>query len=362
MPSVHPLMDPFHRPKRLASSEQRLFHYIQREVQETTCGKHHNKGVAQTEVKCWGNLPVALIAKIIKLSSPKRLRLLNRHWRSSVDSSVQHLGVTGVPQLLPLIDRKFTFLKSLTVRHLFASEDLRHVVRCKNLTTLDLHWLTTIQDESLKHLSTLTNLTNLNLERCERVSDAGLECVCRLTKLRSLSLGWTQVSDEGLKHLSQLVGLKGLDLRHCRNLTDEGLKEFAPLTNLTNLNLEHCAIEGDVSLQYVGRLFGLRMLGLNSTLVRDESLVHISNLPNLRELYLDWTFVGDDGVQHLLLLSNLRKLSLQSARVSLQGAGCLSVLTNLVDLNVRNSHMLDHGAQQNQRNQMATGFRMFFSF
>lgn len=350
------------RRKRLLSScDERMARDIRRKVREMASAVEQGGASlhsGQANSGCWSDLPQDFIADILKVSCPKMLRLLNRHWCLCVDSNVEHLRVIGAPHLLPAVAHKFTCLKSLTVRHLFHCEDLQQLGQCKNLTKLDLHWLTTIEDESMEYLSTLTSLTELNLERCERITDDGLKCVSSLTNLCSLSLGWTQISGDGLKHLAMVPDLEELDLRYCRNLTDECLKELAPHTNLKTLNLARCNIQ---SLRHISQLVGLRVLGLFGTLVGDDGFRYVSSLVNLRVLHLDCSFIDDHDLQHLLPLPNLKKLTLQPSGVSGQCLSCLSIFTNLSDLDVCRSCTMEQGLQGCRRNQLDIGFRNFFS-
>jgi Leucine-rich repeat (LRR) protein len=87
-------------------------------------------------------------------------------------------------------------------------------------------------------------------------------------------------------------------------------------------------------LVHVGRLTGLRMLHLDSTLVKDGELLLLQGMTDLQELRLNYTGISDAGLAHLKGLTRLQCLSLFGCKVTDEGLRHLAGMRELCSLNL----------------------------
>jgi hypothetical protein len=85
---------------------------------------------------------------------------------------------------------------------LFKDNDLAGLDSVKQLKTLSLSTVVTLNDAELVHLKGLTQLTTLNLDHTF-ITDAGLAHLKGLTKLEKLDLTSTSVTEAGIKDLKR---------------------------------------------------------------------------------------------------------------------------------------------------------------
>ena len=120
----------------------------------------------------WGRLLedviCAIVGKIPHHNNLQTLRLLNMHWRTSVDGAVSGLAISGSVKLaekLVMVAQRFPKLKSLALQVPQHQPDIRNISRLTaltGLTSLDLSKMRVVNND-LCHVASLSSLTTLHL-------------------------------------------------------------------------------------------------------------------------------------------------------------------------------------------------------
>jgi internalin A len=150
-------------------------------------------------------------------------------------------------------------------------EDIRPLVKLKNLTYLDLG-SNKIRD--LQPISQLTHLTDLELRGNNLSGDLGE--LSNLVKLRSLSVSGNITSLTFLTKMTQLESLR---------LPGSKLMDISPIASLKNLRVLWLQDNPIRDIQPLGCLSNLVELDLRGTQVGDRTILR--KLPNLKTLRID---------------------------------------------------------------------------
>ncbi|MBU6454273.1 MAG: hypothetical protein KGS72_21020 [Cyanobacteria bacterium REEB67] len=106
-------------------------------------------------------------------------------------------------------------------------------------------------------------------------------------------------------------------------ISDRDFVHLGHLTGLQGLNLDDSEA-GPQALRAVGKLSKLVMLGLATTLIKDDDLVELEGLKKLRFLQLNYNHLSDAGLAHLQGLLELRRF--EARRCGLTGAGMKNLI------------------------------------
>lgn len=127
----------------------------------------------------------------------------------------------------------------------------------------------------------------------------------------------TELNDEGMQHIGRLTGLRILGLNNVR-ITADGVRHVRALKQLQEIDLDAFGISeegfgvGDEALRVLalGRLTELKAIRLRLTKVTDEGMAALSLLKSLESIEIPGTAVTDAGVAHLTSLPRLQSLGL----------------------------------------------------
>lgn len=129
---------------------------------------------------------------------------------------------------------------------------------CPPLTSLDLSFVTGLNDASLRDLLSLPPDSRPGL----------VDTKSRLRHLRTLKLAGCDLSDVSLRYVVQnLPQLTCLDVSSCPRLTDAGVAQLATppastVSTLTTLDLAGCRLLTETSLEYLSRCNSLERIDL----------------------------------------------------------------------------------------------------
>jgi F-box/leucine-rich repeat protein 10/11 len=132
---------------------------------------------------------------------------------------------------------------------------------CPPLTSLDLSFVTGLNDASLREILSPPKDTRPGL----------IDTKSRLRNLRTLKLSGCEISDVSLRYIVQNIPLLStLDLSQCFRLTDAGIAQLTapPATTpstLTWLDLNGCTMITDAALDHLAKCTGLKYLDLRRT-------------------------------------------------------------------------------------------------
>jgi hypothetical protein len=147
-------------------------------------------------------------------------QLANIHYLKSLSlSGVLEVTDEVVEELVAMC----TGLEHLGLRHCYRLKWVGALVKCKNLTSLDLAYSNRISVASIVRLAAgCSDLEHLDLTCCllTDVAASALASGCKGLKYLSCS-GWVEFTDAGVVALaSGCAGLQHLDISRCRKITD----------------------------------------------------------------------------------------------------------------------------------------------
>lgn len=184
------------------------------------------------------------------------------------------------------------------------SQDIIHLNRCKNLTSIDLSGLV-INNDIVFQLSQITSLQKINLSECKGLNFESM--VSLPDSDDELDENITHIINGGLEHLIHCKSLKTLKLRS-QDLIN--FKIFEQMKNLKKLSVQ---------------------FRINS--VRD-----ISYLSHLEQLEIEFRLISKRFVTQLNQLTGLKKLTIVCHRRSLKMLR-IKNLTNLESLIIKKKLM-----------------------
>lgn len=129
---------------------------------------------------------------------------------------------------------------------------------CPPLTSLDLSFVTGLNDASLRDLLSLPPDSRPGL----------VDTKSRLRHLHTLKLAGCDLSDVSLRYIVQnLPNLSSLDMSSCPRLTDAGVAQLATppastINSLLSLDLAGCRLLTETSLEYLSRCNSLERIDL----------------------------------------------------------------------------------------------------
>jgi beta-lactamase regulating signal transducer with metallopeptidase domain/thiol-disulfide isomerase/thioredoxin len=222
-----------------------------------------------------------------------------------------------------------------------ASTDLSFLAE---LPTDAIDWLqlegTDLNDEGLAYVGRLTGLRRLILEET-RITDAGVKHLAGLDRLQAISFSAFDVDrdgfgigDDALATIAILPALESIDLRRTK-VTDDGMARLAAVKSLRSVSIPGTAVT-DAGLLHLARLPHLEALRLGvydeGADVTDDGMRIVGRMTGLKSLGLSGTKVGDEGLKHLAPLVNLEFLDIDETQVTIEGLAALAPLTGLRQL------------------------------
>ena len=162
-------------------------------------------------------------------------------------------------------------------------------------------------------LADLPKLQFLQLQKAS-ISEDGVKAISASTSLKQFRCSQTRVGDPELLHLAKIKTLEAVDLSDCNRVTTVGVEALSNLPKLKFLKVWGKSIN-DQTLNVIGGIKSLRVLGLNDTAISDKGITALAGL-NLSEAHLFRTAVGDDAVKVLSGMSNLTSLNLRDTKIS----------------------------------------------
>jgi len=180
----------------------------------------------------------------------------------------------------------------------------------RELRTLSLEVLSSLEPGDLAALLRLPQLTALRLWRVDELEDAHIAACQRLPALRKLHVeGTGRVSDASMRVLAELTSLTELRVRGVLDISSEGYRQLASLRNLRVLDLG--------APWYLWETNGSKIVYNDEkippgVLVLDDGvLAELASLEQLRVLELEARHgLTDEGLAQLASLKHLEKLNL----------------------------------------------------
>jgi Leucine rich repeat len=207
---------------------------------------------------------------------------------------------------------------------------------------LDLHG-SGISGHGFVNLKNMKSLESADLTGI-LLKDDDLADISQLMSLKVLWLQGDQLTDNGLVYLGSLRNLEWLELRNSTQMaiTSKGLSHLATLRLLEHLDLQRTRIESLASIQ---SLLALSYLDISKSQINDHGLSELSSgLENLKSLFLDENQeITDAGLAHLGKLKGLKTLGLSGTSITGSGLGTLASLTGLEFLDLKGSRITDTG-------------------
>ena len=212
---------------------------------------------------------------------------------------------------------------------------VRDLKACPSSLTILTHSVFT--DEDASHLAALSGLRDLNVINTQ-MTGAGFRHLRGLEHLEILDCDPKKDADLALEHIGKLRGLRKLGLGG--SISDTGLLALRPLAALQHLGLSATAVQGH-TFQDLPNLGSLKILELEDTHVDDEGLGKLVGSKNLEELYLAGSKVTDGGLAGLKRFPSLKMLSLCRTKVSGAGLKHLADLRQLTRLDLSETGVTD---------------------
>jgi len=131
-----------------------------------------------------------------------------------------------------------TIKLSITTRQKLRDPYIKHLAKCVELRSINLHGAKHLTDEALRIIGHLPKLMKLNLSFCANITDHGIRHLRALPNIRVLLLSYCQqLTNKSLLHLMALQTLRELDLSGCGRITDENIQFLCQLPELYRLDL-----------------------------------------------------------------------------------------------------------------------------
>ena len=109
------------------------------------------------------------------------------------------------------------------------------------------------------------------------------------------------------------------DISNGAKVTDKDISRLSGLKSIVALEIGPAHSITDESIETIGKLTSLRILGLEDTGVTAAGLVHLNSHRNLAMVDLTRTRVGDEALTHLATLPKLEKLWFQDHDITEAG-------------------------------------------
>lgn len=196
----------------------------------------------------------------------------------------------------------------------------------------------------------MTQLQQLDITGLHGFGSAALVLLGNIKELESLSMrGIDTVDDNVLKSVAKLQKLKHLDISSCVSVTEDGIKPIGSLTNMTSLNLSsNSRIGQQKAWRHLLSLRNLELLKVKSVVFTEEQMTDFCEvLPKwskLKELRLGYCQIRDEHAPAFAKLPDLRVLSIHNS--SALRAESYTNFSRVMDLDLSRStipvHALDH--------------------
>jgi len=187
-------------------------------------------------------------------------------------------------------------------------------------------------------LAILPNLTAVSLYGSS-FADEDMECVVTSSQLEELDLQRTTIGDVGLERVGRMLGLKHLSLGdYSTQIHDEGLAHLAGLVQLERLDLNRTDIT-DAGLIHLMGMRKLKELELRETNV-DAGLLQLTGLSQLERIDLSSTDLSDATAISLAAIKSLKHIDVSHTRVT--SAGARSLKSRLPELQISPRVFPDH--------------------
>ncbi len=181
----------------------------------------------------------------------------------------------------------------------------------------------------------LTDLKSLRILNCREFNDAQVAEFAGLSGLTTLALTNSGLTDEGVQAIVQAFpGLVELDLSSNTNMTGAALKSIATLGGLKRLLLVQNRFN-DLNTRRLAKLQALEAVDLRGNMeAGDMTLEVVGALPGLKSLKHRSTAVTDLGLERLAAAANLESLLMQDFGITSSSGAHLAKLGKLTSLEV----------------------------
>jgi len=181
----------------------------------------------------------------------------------------------------------------------------------------------------------LFDLRSLRILNCRTFDDAQVAQLAGLSGLTTLALTNSGLTDDGVQAIVQAFpGLVELDLSSNTNMTGAALKPIATLGGLKRLLLVQNRFN-DLNTRRLSKLQALEAVDLRGNMeAGDMTLEVVGALPGLRSLKHRSTVVTDQGLEKLAAAANLESLLMQDFGITSASGGHLAKLGKLTSLEV----------------------------
>ena len=181
----------------------------------------------------------------------------------------------------------------------------------------------------------LTDLKSLRILNCRTFDDAQVARLAGLSGLTTLALTNSGLTDEGVQAVVQAFpGLVELDLSSNTNMTGTALKSIATLGGLKRLLLVQNRFN-DLNTRRLAKLQALEAVDLRGNMeAGDMTLEVVGALPGLKSLKHRSTAVTDQGLEKLAAAANLESLLMQDFGITSASGAHLAKLGKLTSLEV----------------------------
>lgn len=181
----------------------------------------------------------------------------------------------------------------------------------------------------------LADLKSLRILNCRTFDDAQVAPLAGLSGLTTLALTNSGLTDEGVQAIVQTFpGLVELDLSSNTNMTGAALKSIATLGGLKRLLLVQNRFN-DLNTRRLAKLQALEAVDLRGNMeAGDMTLEVVGALPGLKSLKHRSTAVTDQGLERLAAAANLESLLMQDFGITSGSGAHLAKLGKLTSLEV----------------------------
>lgn len=175
------------------------------------------------------------------------------------------------------------------------------------------------KNDDLKYLSKLTGVCELDVSDTE-FGDAGAKWISQMTGLRVVVIQTTNLTYDGLNSLTHLPNLKVLRLAQNSALDDRCAKLLPHFKTVINLDIAMTRIKDTGLHDIIAGMPQLMRLNCDCLRVTDTSVEAVGALPHLKILGLANSKISDGCIPTLKKAKGLTELDIRSTKITAKGA------------------------------------------